>query len=594
MRFPHPDARADHPLPSPLGILSRLLLISAVSLVAGSMPSPAGDAAPVSASTASTDREEPPESSPEFAWDPAEEPPPAAAEEGEPEGTEEPPAEGKETESVPAEEVDLLYGTAEPAEAPVEDLGEVEPELTPDEIKKERVLVETAAPEYDIPMSYNEKVLAWVDYYSSRHRDRFLPGLVRSGRYLPMIRRIFAEEGIPQDLAFMAHVESAYKPNAYSRSHAKGIFQFIASTGRRYGLRNDYWVDERSDPEKATRAAAAYLKDLYAMFGDWYLAMAAYNAGEGRISRAMAATGAKDFWTLALTSHIHTETKNYVPAILAATLISKDPGKYGFEYTPDRPYEYETIEVRGAYDLKSIASSAGSDFETIKELNPALRRLQTAPDRTTEVRVPRGSGEATLVALAKVPQVQRVVVTAKRHKVRRGETLSTIARKYRTSVRAIQRENRMGRSTVVRTGQSLRIPGRGPVEVDVAEARPAARTKTGGSVVYRVRRGDTMTALARRHDTSVKAIAAANGFSTRRVLRTGEKIRIPASSQSVTASTKARGSGGSTRKVHTVRRGETLWGIATRYRVTVDALCAWNDISVRSPLHPGTRLTIRR
>jgi membrane-bound lytic murein transglycosylase D len=225
-----------------------------------------------------------------------------------------------------------------------------------------------------------------------------------------MIRRIFAEEGVPLDLAYLAHVESAFKPNALSRSRAKGMFQFMARTGREYGLRQDYWIDERSDPEKCTRAAARYLKDLYAMFGDWHLAMAAYNGGPGRVSRALAQTRATDFWSLALTSRIRRETKNYVPAILAVTLISKNPEKYGFSYVPEPPLDYDTIDVDGAVDLRVLARLAGSDGDTMHSLNPALRRHQTPPDRVTAIRVPKGTGVSTLAALMELPPSERVIV----------------------------------------------------------------------------------------------------------------------------------------------------------------------------------------
>src|SRR6185503_1008252 len=293
----------------------------------------------------------------------------------------------------------------------------------------------------------------------------------------------------------------------------------MAGTGRMYGLRQDYWIDERSDPEKCTRAAARYLKDLYAMFGDWHLAMAAYNGGPGRVSRAMAQTRATDFWSLALTSRIRKETKNYVPAILAATLISKNPEKYGFSFKPEPPLEYDTIDVDGAVDLRVLARLAESDGDTLHSLNPALRRHQTPPDRVTAIRVPKGTGVSTLAALMELPPSERIIVLY--HHVRRGDTLSRIASRYGVSVASIQRENKMGKRTVVHAGQTLRVPTGGvgaPAtwsEEPVASARTKPRT-TGGTILYRVRRGDTLTHVASRYSTTTASIAAANGFSARR------------------------------------------------------------------------------
>ena len=320
--------------------------------------------------------------------------------------------------------------------SPLDELAGLAPEISPEQAALDRAIAARHSPEFDIPIVLNDQVMAWVDHYARKNRDSFRPGLVRSGRYIGMFREIFEEAGLPRDLAYMAHVESAYKLHAYSRAHAKGCFQFIASTGRRHGLRIDWWVDERSDPEKSAKAATSYLRALYEEFGDWYLALAAYNGGEGRVRRAIALGGGRrDFW--AIQKHLRRETRNYVPAILAVTLISKDPEKYGFRFEPDPPVVYDTVQVRGAADLHVLARCAGSDFETLEALNPALRRLQTPPDGVTPVRVPVGRGTRTLAALESVPSTERVKWV--RHPVRRGDTLYELARHYGVSVAAIQR-----------------------------------------------------------------------------------------------------------------------------------------------------------
>jgi membrane-bound lytic murein transglycosylase D len=479
------------------------------------------------------------------------------------------------------------------SQSPLDEIAEVMPEQTSEQIAPEPATVEPVR--FDIPMVVNKQVKFWLDYYSNKHKTSFQPGLVRSGRYLQMFRRIFEEEGLPQDLVYMAHVESAYKTTAYSRARARGVWQFIAATGRRYGLRIDYWVDDRLDPEKSARAATAYLNDLYAEFGDWHLALAGYNAGEGKIRRALRRSGRKDFWGIAKTNYIRRETKNYVPAILAATMISKEPEKYGFLFEPDIPVPYDTIEIDGAVDLRVLAKCAGSDFETMRALNPALRRYQTPPHAKTALHVPPGAGERTLAALAGVPQNERVLYA--RHKVRKGDTLSGLSRKYGVTVSAIQQTNQMGRRTMIREGKTLVIPTVAAGDYPgVAAGGLDASVRSGELLTYRVRRGDTLSGIARRYHTSPRSIAAASGIHVHKLLQIGERLKVvPGVRSSSEARRIAHGgppaSSGS--KTHTVRRGDTLWRIANRYSTTIDNLCSLNRISRNSTLYPGTKLTVR-
>jgi membrane-bound lytic murein transglycosylase D len=394
----------------------------------------------------------------------------------------------------------------------------------------------------------------------------------------------------------MAHVESAYKTTAYSRARARGVWQFIAATGRRYGLRIDYWADDRLDPEKSARAAAAYLKDLYAEFGDWYLALAGYNAGEGKIRRAIKRTGKKDFWAIANTRYIRRETKNYVPAIIAATMISKEPEKYGFDFEPDAPVAYETVQVEGAADLRVLAKCAGTDFETMRDLNPALRRYQTPPYATTAVHVPPGTASRTLAALAEVPEDQRVLYA--RHKVRRGDTLSGLSRKYGVTVSAIQQANKMGRRTMIREGHTIVIPTVAASNYPAGGGYDADASAVDGEViVYRVRRGDTLYGIARRYRTTSAAIAAVSGIRVDKLLQIGERLKVvPGVRSSVEARRIVQGGGSSSggTVTHIVRRGDSLWRIASRYKTTVDQLCSLNSISRHSILHPGTKLTVAK
>lgn len=478
-------------------------------------------------------------------------------------------------------------GEAEEVEpAPIDELATTTPEISPGELEAERNRIAFGEGKFDIPMVVNDKVVAWVDFYTTRHRDKFEQGLVRSGRYLPMIQRVFAEAGLPKDLAYMAHVESAYKTNAFSRAKAKGIFQFISGTGRRYGLRTDYWVDERSDPEKATRAAAAYLKDLYGMFGDWYLALAAYNAGEGKIQRVVMRSGHTDFWDIAAKGMLKRETANYVPAILAATLISKDPARFGFSFEPAVPLEYDTIRVDGPVHLKVLARCAGTDLETLLLLNPAFRRRQVPPG-SNEVRVPAGTAASTVAALGSVPAAERSEPV---HHVRKGDTLASIARKYRVRTSAIRAANGMGKRSAVRPGEDLIIPGRTIDPADEADARPA---RSGSAIVYRVRRGDTLSSVARRYGTTPAAIASASGISPRAKLDVGQRLTIPGAGMADRDRRSApHPKAESSRVVHTVKPGDTLSRIADRYRVTVDQICALNNLTPDAMIYPGLRLTI--
>ena len=482
-------------------------------------------------------------------------------------------------------EIEPVPATA-PA-VPVDVVSELPPE-PPQQIEPEE-------PTFDIPIEVNDQVLRWVDRYSGIHKISFEAGMQRSGRYLDMFREIFAEEGVPRDLVHMAHVESGFKTRAYSKAHAKGIFQFISGTARNYDLRVDYWVDERSDPEKSARAAARYMKKLYLEFGDWYLALAAYNAGEGKVRRAVSRTRSHDFWAISRTSYLRRETKNHVPAVLAATLLYKDPEKYGLRVDPDPPLHYDTIVVHGAADLAVLARCAETDLDTIRGLNPALRRNQTPPDGQTDLRVPPGAGPRTLAALESVPMKERVLYT--RYRIKRGDTLSVIARKHGVSVTAIQQTNGMGRRTMIRQNRILLIPTSAASRYAAAGPAGTSPAVVGEPSSYRVRRGDTLSVIARRYNTTAPCIAEASGIPLHGVLGVGQRltvvpgVRSPSVARRIALGQDA-GSDSAAKLLHTVRRGDTLWRIAHLYQTSINALCAWNGISQSTILHPGNKLTV--
>ena len=493
----------------------------------------------------------------------------------------------------PGEEPEDVQPAEEVEPSPLDEIpGEVPP-ASDAELQREKEIVAEAPVGYDIPMVLNDRVAAYVDYFTSRGRDFLEGSLDRSNKYVTAFQGVFEEAGIPRDLVYMAHVESGFKTSAYSRAKARGIFQFIGGTGRRYGLRVDGWIDERADPMKSAQAAAAYLKDLYGMFGDWYLALAAYNAGEGKIQRGMARTGKADFWSLAGTRTIRSETKNYVPMILAATIIAKDPVKFGFSPATIVASEIETVGIEGQTDLRILARMIDLEPESLREINPHLRRGVTAPSGITDIYVPRGSGDALKAAYAALPAQDRMVLA--RHSVSGGESVASIARHYGVSLASLQRSNGLGTNSKLKAGQELVIPA-------VATPAPDADVVRHGSVVYRVKRGDTLGAIARRYRTTPAAIARASGVGVKSPIRVGQRLRIPGSRAAVTASSKrpaspttaaasAVAASGKT-VVHTVRRGETLYAIAGLYQVTVDQICALNKISPGGTLYPGKRLKI--
>ena len=328
---------------------------------------------------------------------------------------------------------------------------------TPDQETKAEVEQELKSISYDLPVEVNDTVLSFIRIFQNARRKEFVGGLVRSGRYLDLMKQIFREEGIPEDLVYTALIESSFKSNAYSRARAKGFWQFISGTAKRYDLKMDWWVDERSDFEKSTRAAARYLKDLHEMFGDWYLALAGYNAGENKIVYGLNRSGKSSFWELSDTRYIRQETKNYVPAILAGMIIAKDPQKYGFEEDLENPVQFDKVSVDYTVDLRLVAECAGVALEEIKLLNPELTRL-TTPSRASSytLRLPSGKKETFLTEISSVPEEKRI--TWRKHEVKPGETLTSIAGLYRTSASSISSANSFDGDGSLSVGRKLVIP----------------------------------------------------------------------------------------------------------------------------------------
>jgi len=393
---------------------------------------------------------------------------------------------------------------------------------------------------HDIEIPQNARVLAYVELFTSRLKGYLEEGLSRGARYLPMIQEVFRAEGVPLDLAYVPLIESAFKPNALSRAKAKGMWQFMRGTALENGLRHDWYIDERADPEKATRAAAKYLKTLYSMFGDWHLALASYNGGPGRVQRAMKRSGRDDFWKLSATSrYLPRETRDYVPLILAAIIIAKSPAQYEMDVMPIEVPLFETVTVAGAVDIRRVAEWAGASVQDIQDLNPELRRW-TTPIRATEyeLKVPMGAAEAINTRLTE--QGGDDLAPLSHYTVKKNETLPSIAKKLGVSRSDLAEANYLSAKSKLETGQQLVIPraptllatrtetgGQAPDAVPATATRqvetddPPARTTT----THRVARGETLSLIAKLYGTTVAQIKELNSLRNN-VIHVGQRLIV--------------------------------------------------------------------
>ena len=448
---------------------------------------------------------------------------------------------------------------------------------------------------YDIPIVMNQRVRSIIEMFQLRRHDWFQDALDRSGYYAPMIHEVFAEEGLPQDLIYLAMVESAFKGRAVSRAGARGIWQFIRGTGRLYGLRQSFWVDDRFNAEKATRAAARHLKDLYDDLGDWYLVMAAYNSGQRRVERAIRRTGSRDFWVHAQRRVLPRETRSYVPLIIAATVIAKNPEAYGFTPSSKAPVDYDVVRLDHAVDLSTAADSAGVSLDDMKFLNPELRRWVTPLDRNNyPLRIPKGSAEAFKTALAAIPENERVRFGT--HVVRRGDTLSRIANRYGTSIAALTAANNISRRSLIHPGQVLTVPvppGSGGQRIRSVQRREVIAEN--GRDVYVVQRGDTLGDISTSFSMSLSEIRALNGMAPRATrIYPGQKLIVTeraAATVSASRRTRMASSGGAT---YTVQPGDTMGQIADDHGIGLSTLRRLNGFSGRrSRIYPGQNLYVR-
>jgi membrane-bound lytic murein transglycosylase D len=454
-----------------------------------------------------------------------------------------------------------------------------------------------------LPVVSNERVEAFIELFEGPKKQWLERALRRSGRYSQKMKQILREEGLPEDLVYLALIESGFNPYAYSRAKAMGIWQFIPGTARRYGLVINWWIDERRDLEKSARAAAHYLKNLYGLFDDWYLAAAAYNAGEGKLQRAIRKYDSTCFWDLSKYRYLRRETKNYVPKFLAALTVAKDPGRYGFaDVQYDTPLLYETVTVPDATDLAVIAKGCGKSLAMLNRLNPQLLRGCTPPDYPDyEVKVPLGTKESFLAYYSQLDPAKRL--TFRRHRIRKNETLSHIAQQYGISVNSIMGMNRLSSRHSIREGKSLIIPL--PASYKVATQKSRARKPVNlpdlsgrgyRKVVHVVEPGDSLWLISHRYGVSVSSLRKWNRKRSSSRIRPGQKIVVwlkgptPQNPPKIAKAPPGKGQGEEI--WYTVKPGDSLWEIAREFDVTVAQLSRWNQIDIRRPIRPGLRLRI--
>lgn len=490
-------------------------------------------------------------------------------------------------------------------------------------------------PELDkIPEEAHPLVDKWISYFQGRGKGHMERYLSRSSRYEALMKKVLRDNGLPEDLFYIALIESGFSSSAFSKAAAVGYWQFIRGTGKRYGLEINPLVDERRDPVLATQAAADYFKGLYSIFGSWYLAMASYNTGENRVKRMVMKHQTRDFWELVRKKALHKETVNYVPKYIAARMIAKDPAKYGFgdiDYLPS--IEFDLITVEQPVNLRLMAEKMNYNYEDLKAYNPKFKG-EVAPlkDGLLVLRVPPQLTAQALVA-AQESAVEKVEYVAdsgdlETYRVRPGDNLSTIAKRYRTTVAYLRDVNDLPRSRKLRVGMRLLVPDRTPLisrkdrgqyyakiesknKAKKAEARPknsgnskAADTSASGQVYHIVQSGDSLYTIAQRYKTSVQTLRRMNNLRSGRLIRVGTRLAVPKQQDdsSVNSNSKSSRSPASRRsaskaqkvnkKVHVVRRGETLLQIALRYDVTLDELRKHNRIKNPSNVAAGEKIRI--
>jgi membrane-bound lytic murein transglycosylase D len=449
--------------------------------------------------------------------------------------------------------------------------------------------------DFDIPIVINEKVEHFIHYFQTTVKNIFSNWLARSEKYIPIMKNLLKDNGLPGDLVYLALIESGFNPYAYSRSKASGPWQFIYLTGKRYGLKVNWWVDERRDPEKSTIAAAKYLKDLYDMFECWYLAAAGYNAGERKIVNAMKRYRTEDFWELTKYRYLKQETKDYVPQMIAAALIAKDTEKYGFvgiEYQD--PLHYEKVEVPAVVDLRLIAKACEISVEELKDLNPELLRWCTPPDSPSyEIKIPYGKKDLLLKNFEALQPVQKFQF--KTHILRKGESLSQIARLYRVNIEPILEINRLKKRSPLSIGMNLLIPIPKDTKSTAMEKKMfngKDRNHRSEEITYTIKKGDTLWGIANEMGVNIESLSRWNNLRPGEKLIPGDQLKIRMKSASVPLNDPLREKEGK-EIIYVVKEGDTLSNIAKKYNLTISEIKTWNRLDEEDRIYPGNRMKVR-
>jgi membrane-bound lytic murein transglycosylase D len=475
--------------------------------------------------------------------------------------------------------------TPEP-ESPIEEIASAVANLPPNPEVDQIATAELLHIPHDLPLTVNQAVLTYLDFFETpRGRDIIARSLARSGRYIGMVKQVLKQEGLPLDLMYLPLPESGYQPRAVSRVGARGLWQFMPETGRLYGLKINRWEDQRMDPVASTRAAAEHLRDLYNTFHDWYLVLAAYDAGSLTVARAIERTGYADFWKLYDLNAFPVETKNYVPIMLAMTLVAKDPSLYGVNITdPQKPLVTEAFRPGRSIDLELVADAIGVSVKTLRNLNPELFGVVTPDDPTFVLRLPAHTKSELESVLASIPQSRWV--GWRLHRVEDGETIDTVAAQYHVRSASLAEANNVSLQDPLSPGQLLLIP---------APVPPAA-------IFYRVRPGDTVGGIAARYRVSIFDVRLWNHLRSN-LIRVGQVLRINAREgeprfeqaserRPVYSSSDPVGSSPRARRIHIARYGDTLWSISRKYGVSLESLRAANPIIARYGLRAGERVVI--
>ncbi len=430
-----------------------------------------------------------------------------------------------------------------------------------------------------VSMDDNDKVNQWISYFQTAGRERMEIYLSRSNRYISMMKEVLREYKLPEELVYVAMIESGFSPQARSFANAVGYWQFIEGTAKRYGLKVNHYIDERRDPVLSTRAAAEYFKDLYGIFGSWHLAMASYNAGEYRINRFVMRHYTRDFWFLSTKKSFPRETASYVPKFIAAFRISQNPKKYGFkDIAYEAPLEYDTVKLDFSVSLKKLSQNLDINYEELQRLNPRYRGeyVHVESDLETVLRVPSGKKEIvpTILEKCRMEKPKLLYTDYYWYRVRRGDTLYQLARRNRTRVSTIRRMNRMNHRSILRAGRKIKIP-RYNYQVKVKQKGDRTLAST-----HVVKPGENLTFIASKYRVKVNSLKRINQLNTS-VLHPGQILKLMNSTPE-----------NANRKVHVVRKGETLIGIAKQYKVSLLSLMKKNTLNFKSILAVGRRITI--